>query len=405
MTAGDPIRILHVLPSIDDTYGGPPRTMAGYLELSAALGMRSQVIASVTTGGEVARLVATRANLLTYRPGVILGRLFGSVAMLRGIWRAVGKADVVFGHSLFTLPVVVSGLACRLRGKPWVLSPHSCLDPYDLREHRRLKLLLAPLWRALMRGADVWCLTDVEARHVVTFGVNPRVHVVPPPIGVAGRLPVDEAVALLAGAGLNLGEAVAAGGCVVSFVGRFDVKKGIPSLLDCFDQVAGDDDRLVLAGQGDASYERVVDDHLAQAKRADQVLGPGWLTDEQKAALWSLPGFFALPSDNENFAVAVAEAMAAGVPVVISDHVGLADLVRRSHAGIVTRLDSDDFAEAMAAYLNETARRQRDGANGRTAVLENMSLDVCLQAFRQMVETAIDHHQPNLWRAKLRAAQ
>lgn len=404
MTTADPIRILHVLPSIDDAYGGPPRAMAAFLPLSAALGMRSQVVAGATTEGEVARQVATRSDLLTYRPGVILGRLFGSVAMLRGIWVAVGKADVVLSHSLFTLPVVFSGLACRLRGKPWVLSPHSCLDPYDVRKHRRLKQLLTPLWRALLRGADLWCLTDVEARHVVTFGASPRVHVVPPPIDVTSRLPVDDALTLLADGGLDLRAAVAGGGCVVSFVGRFDVKKGIPRLLDCFDQVAGDDDLLVLAGRGDTSYERVVDEHVAQAKRRQQVVRPGWLSDERKVALWSLPGIFALPSDNENFAVAVAEAMGAGVPVVISDQVGLADLVQRSGAGLVTRLDSAEFAAAVADYLTDSERRWRDGDRGRAAVQESMSVEVCLQAFRQMLETAIDEHRPTRGRAALRGA-
>jgi len=390
MTAATgPNGILHVLPSIDDAYGGPPRTMAAFLALSAALGMRSVVIASATSRGEVARQVATRSDLRTYRRGLILGRLFGSIAMLRGIWVAVGRADVVLGHSLFTLPVVFSGVACRVRRKPWVLSPHSCLDPYDVRKHWRLKRLLAPLWRALLRDADLWCLTDVEARHPVTFGVSPRVHVVPPPIDVASRLPVEDAVTLLAGGGLDLRSAVGDGGCVVSFVGRFDVKKGIPRLLDCFDQVAGDGDRLVLAGRGDAAYERVVEGHLAQAKRRRQVMRPGWLSDEQKAALWSLPGIFALPSDNENFAVAVAEAMAAGIPVVISDRVGLADLVRRNGAGLVTRLDSTEFAAAMASYLTDAGRRQRDGDRARAAVRESMNVEVCLKAFRQMIETAL----------------
>lgn len=391
----DCLRVLHVLPTVDDAYGGPPRVVAAFLTAGAALGIRSQVIAGATSGdGDVARQLAASSDLHTFRPGIVFGRLYGSAAMLRAVWVAVGEADVVIAHSLFCLPSVFSWLICRLRRKPWVMSPHGCLDPYDVLKHSGLKRLLTPLWRGLLHGADVWCMTDVEARQLVTFGARPRVHVVPPPVDLASRLPLDDALALLDGGGLNLRGVVRAGGCVVSFVGRFDVKKGIPRLLDCFDRVARDNDVLVLAGRGGASYERVVDGHLDRAERRGQILRPGWLSDEQKVALWSLPGFFALAGDNENFGVAVAEAMAAGMPVVVTDQVGLADLVTLSGAGLVSAPETRRFAAAMAVYLTDGERRRRDGERGRAAVQESMSVEACQQAFRQMLETAISEHRP-----------
>ncbi len=384
-----PRAVLHVLPSIDDAYGGPPRTLCAMLRLSAALGMPATVVAGVSVTGDAAREVAGRSDLKVFPPGIILGRFYGSVAMLRAIWVAVGRADVVVGHSLFTLPVIFSGLASRLRRTPWILLPHSCLDPYDVRKHYRVKKVLTPLWRLLLRGADVWCLTGVEARDLVTFGARPRVHVVGLPFDPADTQSVDDAVVLLATSGLDLRSAVDHEGAVVSFVGRFDVKKGIPRLLDSFDRVAREPDLLVLAGCGDASYELVVDAHLARAKRRKQVLRPGWLTDEQKRALWSLPGVFVLPSDNENFGVAVVEAMAAGVPVVITDQVGLADVVRGAGAGLVTRPTVDDVAAALAVYLTDDRRRRRDGEAGRTAVAQQMSVQACVLEFEQMLTTAL----------------
>lgn len=400
MTSGT-LEILHVLPTVDDSYGGPPRVVAALLPLSARLGMRARVVASVTSRGDVARQIAATGDLQLFAPGLILGRLYGSIAMLRAIWTGVGRADLVLAHSLFTLPAVFSGVACRLRGTPWILAPHSCLDPYDVRQHYRLKAQLAPLWRVLLRRADLWCATDVEARQAVTFGTRPRAHVVPPPVEPIARVPEEEALVRLAG--LDLRPALDTGGCIVSFVGRFDVKKGIPGLVDCFDLVAGDNDVLVLAGRGDADYERIVDHRLERSPRRRQIRRPGWLSDEQKAALWSLPGFFALPSDNENFGVAVAEAMAAGVPVVITDRVGLADLVETTSAGIVTRSDTGDtvgFAAAMTAYLSDPDRRRRDGGHGRTAVQQSLSEAACLDAFRQMLDTALAEQRPGRTRRR-----
>ena len=74
---------------------------------------------------------------------------------------------------------------------------------------------------------------------------------------------------------------------------------------------------------------------------------------------------FALPSLQENFGMAVAEALAAGCPVVVSPQVGLAEAVRAHDAGLVVEPTADALAEAMVALLSDATRRSALGENGR----------------------------------------
>lgn len=378
-----------MVPTIDDSYGGPPRLLAAVLTLEITPAVHWTVVAGVTDAGEVAAQIGERSQLRLFRHGRVLGRLHGSLAMLVGIWRGVADADAVVAHSLFNLPVVFSGVVCRLRRRPWILAPHGCLNPYDLRQHWRVKKVLGPLWRQLLRSVDLWSITDVESRQAVVFGARPRHHVVPPPIHRGSPVPVDVALRTLGRRGISLADPVAAGGSIVSFVGRLDPKKGIPRLLDAFDAAAGPHDVLVLAGRGEPGYERVVEEHLARAARRDQVLRPGWLADTGKTALWSLPGHFVLASDDESFGMAVAEAMGMGVPVIVTDRVGLADLVERTGSGLVTRPGVAAVAEAMRTYLGDGERRRRDGASGREAVQRWLSAEASARGLREMLDTAV----------------
>jgi glycosyltransferase involved in cell wall biosynthesis len=74
---------------------------------------------------------------------------------------------------------------------------------------------------------------------------------------------------------------------------------------------------------------------------------------------------WALPSHTENFAVAAAEAMAAGLPVVLSPQVNIAPDAAAAGAAIVTRKDAADLGDQLVRLLDDAALRQRLGARAR----------------------------------------
>lgn len=379
-------RVVHVLPSVDDAFGGPGPVLAAWLAADPRRTDEVQVFGTVTRLGTVAADLAAVAAVDLAAPGVVLGRLYGNAAHLRRLARTVAAADLVVSHSLFHLPAVVAAVQARRHGVPWALAPHGSLDPWDVgTHHTALKHRLAPLWRRLLTGAVVWCVTPREAEELVTFGAAPGTEVVPCPTPVAATVAPDQALRTLGPLGEQLGASLARGGRIVSFVGRFDLKKGLDRLIAAFDDAAGDHDVLVLAGTGDEFWQRRVDRAATGAARYGQIARPGWLGPAEKTALWSLPGVFALVSDNENFGVAVAEAMACGRPVVVTDRVALAPMIAAAGAGAITSLEHHDIVCSLQRFLRDDGLADRTGRHGAALVREQLSAHAVAVRYREAV--------------------
>lgn len=389
-------RVVHVLPTVDDAFGGPGPVLAAWLGFDAAAGLTSQVFATVTRAGTVASRLAERSATDLVAPGRVLGRVYGNAAQLRRIGRAVAGADLVVSHSFFHLPGLYAGVQAHRRGVPWVVAPHGSLDPWDVGEfHPTAKRFLGPLWRAVLRGSTMWCVTPREAEGVLTYGARPVLEVVPCPVRTRRQIPVDRAVAHLDGLGLDLGAPLTRGGRVVSFVGRFDVKKGVERLIAAFDDAASDDDVLVIAGSGSDDWVDRVHRAAGGARRRDQLRLPGWIDEVTKQALWSLPGPFALVSDNENFGVAVAEALAIGRPVLITDQVALAPWVGQAEAGVVCTVHHDAVVAGLRRLLRDTEFAERAGHRAAALVEEQWSDRVVADRYREVVARSTRHPSPS----------
>ncbi|MHA3702222.1 glycosyltransferase [Jatrophihabitans sp. YIM 134969] len=386
-------RVVHVLPTVDDAFGGPGPVLAAWLGVGGGTGGESaRVIATVTRPGAVASRLAELASVDLAAPGSVLGRVYGNAAQLRRLRDAVRDADLVVSHSFFHLPGLAAAVLARRHGVPWAAAPHGSLDPWDVEHHHtRVKHLLAPLWRRVLDGAAVWCVTAREADALVTFGASPATEVVPCPTTLTTTVPVETALLTLGPLGRRLRESLDQGGKIVSFVGRFDLKKGLDRLVDAFDAAAGPHDVLVLAGTGEPYWESRVDTAASNAARREQIVRPGWIGPEAKTALWSLPGVFALVSDNENFGVAVAEAMACGRPVLVTDQVALAPLVAAAGAGCVTTLDHDDIVRSMQRLLRDNEFATRAGQNAIDLVRDQLSPG----AVHDRLRDAVAHSLPS----------
>lgn len=384
-----PTSVVHVLPTVDDAFGGPGPVLAAWLAADLGSGDDAQVFATLTRPGAVSSRLAELATVDFAAPGRGLGRFYGNAAQLRRLRAAVAGADLVVSHSFFHLPGLVAAGEARRRGVPWVVAPHGSLDPWDVdHHHTAVKHRLAPAWRALLDGATAWCVTPREAEELVTFGARTATEVVPCPTTTARPLDVEVALRTLGPLGRRLRDAVDHGGRVVSFVGRFDLKKGLDRLVHAFDDAAGDHDVLVLAGTGDAYWTERVRLAVASSPREGQIVLPGWLGPEAKTALWSLPGVFALTSDNENFGVAVAEAMAHGRPVLVTDRVALAPMISAAGAGAVTTLDHDDIVCSMQRLLRDHAYADAAGQRASGLVRDQLSSGAVAARYRESVARA-----------------
>jgi glycosyltransferase involved in cell wall biosynthesis len=157
-------------------------------------------------------------------------------------------------------------------------------------------------------------------------------------------------------------------GPYVLVLGRLHPKKGLEPLLDVFLDVTREEAfsgwRLVVAGDGAPEYVRRLQ-RLAEERHGEgRVVFTGWLDGAERASALREASLVALVSHQENFGLSIVEAMACGVPVLVSRHVNLAEEIEAAGAGWVTSLDRGTLLETLRRVLgadDEWACRGRAG--------------------------------------------
>ncbi len=150
-------------------------------------------------------------------------------------------------------------------------------------------------------------------------------------------------------------------------VGRLIERKGQHHLLRAFGRLRAlqqQPPRLILAGTGDAhaSLQKLAQD-LGITDAVDFL---GFVPREQMAALYRQTDIFVLPSQNEGMSIALLEAMASGLPVVVTQTGGTSELVSDAINGrVVQWADVDGLTNALAPMVSDAGLRQRMGRTGR----------------------------------------
>jgi glycosyltransferase involved in cell wall biosynthesis len=239
------------------------------------------------------------------------------------------------------------------------LRPFGTLSRYTLKHRRRLlkRWYFAALERANVVDAAALHFTTVEERDEATqHGINilDRAHVIPPPW-------VQELPAV---------NATPSEIPHVAFIGRIDPVKNIEAILECWRRVlsAFPMAHLTIAGSGDATYVASLKQKVLLSGLSGTVSFPGFLDGDQKRELLSSASAFILPSHHENFGMAVLEAIASGVPVIVSRQVQLSRFVEAHNLGVVANTDGDEFSAAIIGLLTNPALRNRVRENGRSLV-------------------------------------
>jgi glycosyltransferase involved in cell wall biosynthesis len=362
------MRILHVVGSIAARYGGPSFAA---LDMCRALAGRGHEVELFTTTIDGPRELDVPVGVPLARDGFAItcfppGRprsYSTSLALGRALWRRVAEFDVVEVHNLYLFHTAAAALSCRRKGVPYVVCPHGTLDPYQRAFDRRKKQLYDLLVerRNLERAAGIHCTSNAERDAVATAGIRAPTYVVPLAIRFADfDTAVDPVELLVAHPELD-------GRPLVTFLGRLSRKKRLDLLVEAFAAVApiAPDARLVIAGPDDEGVGERVRALVERRRLGGRVSLLGMVEGETKVALLQRSAVFALPSEDENFAVSLVEAMAAGVPVLTTDGVAIHEEVRSAGAGIVIARTADALAAALAELLENRELARRLGENGR----------------------------------------
>jgi glycosyltransferase involved in cell wall biosynthesis len=278
-----------------------------------------------------------------------------SWSLRQWLYRHVPDYDLVHVHGLFAYTTLPACAAARHFKKPYVITTHGVLDPWCL-SHKWWKKY--PYYYLLERDnlkhvSALHVTSPFEATGLARLGFSEKSHVIPLcvdlPDYVIKYQPGKESLNLL-------------------FLSRLDPIKGLPVLLEAIKIIRAQYDvpvQLKIAGQGDKEYVFQLQKFIKKLNISANVVFVGFLQGAAKSDALAEADIFVLPSYHENFGLAAAEALAAGLPVVLSDQVGIAHDVTKAGAGTVVPVNRPLLlAEAIMKYRNLEARVIA-GANAR----------------------------------------
>lgn len=364
------MKILHVIPAVAPRYGGPSRAI---FEMCRALQEQGVDLLIATTDADGrGHLTVERGRSLAYEglPTIFFSRQWSeafkySNPLARWLDANVKTFDLVHIHAVFSHSSIAAARACRRYGVPYVVRPLGSLDPWSLNQNRLRKRLLWHLGvKQMLRGAAAVHYTTAEERRLAEGSLGLRRGAVVP-------LAVDEELFKAPAAPLRFRQRFPTLGTdpYVLVLCRLHPKKGLELLLEAFlaliEQQEFQHWRLVVAGQGEAGYVTSLQRLAQEGGGNGRVLFPGWLEGAEKIPALQEAALLALPSSQENFGLSVVEALACGVPVLVSTHVNLAEEIQAAGAGWVVSLEREALLRALAEALREEGERARRGAAGR----------------------------------------
>jgi glycosyltransferase involved in cell wall biosynthesis len=349
------MRILHIIGTLNPESGGPTESVRILLSYGP-----------IGYTGEVVTLDSPDAAYLKDFPFPI---------------HALGPQTSTYGYNAKLVPwlianrdrfdgVVVNGLwqycgfaAWRaIRGhKPYVVFTHGMLDPYFRHafpmKHLKKWLYWLPIEYWVLRGAYRVLFTCQAEKELAekSFSIwkwNPFV------VPYGATAPVGD-IAAMKEVFFTKCPAVR-GKRYLLYLGRIHQKKGCDLLINAFVKFAHQDPdlHLVMAGPDQKDWRKKLEEPVIAAGLTDRIHWPGLVRGDEKWGAFSGCEAFILPSHQENFGIAVAEALACSKPALLADKVNIAPEIQDDGAGY---MESDTLAgtEALLQRWFQTTPEKR----------------------------------------------
>lgn len=356
--------ILHLTPSYKPAwiYGGPTLSVSQLAEAQARLGARVDVLTTTANGPEELPVAASLPQSVAgvsvrYYPRWTGDHSHFSPALLAQLWRSARSYEVVHIHSWWNLVAMPAVLVCWLRGVRPVLSPRGMLSHYG-RASSKAKLKAAfhqLLGRWLLRKTVLHATSGQEAREALALLPGWPYFIAPNLIG----LPDSPSVAAATSGPLRL-----------VFLSRIHPKKGLDLLFPALAALPFPWE-LTLVGAGEPDYEVELKTLAIELGIADRLHWLGWMEGPAKYESLAQADLMVLPSRNENFANVVLESLAVGVPVLLTDQVGLSEYVAEKGLGWVCA----PTARALEAALKTAYTQREKYQKNRAAIAQTVRAD------------------------------
>ncbi len=355
--SGPALSISHTIPSVADLSAGPTYSVIRLCE--TLIGLGQDVSLSVLDVPGHRQVPGFVKRFPVDLGGAKLGnssRLFASLRTAA----IEGRTAVLHSHNLWMMPTVYPGWVARLTRTPLVCSPRGALAHAALRSGSRFKI---PFWKVIQRPALDWvscfhATADSEASDIRKHGFRQPVALIPNGIDVPELVRLEGPRRTLL------------------YLGRLHPNKQVDMLIRAWARVeslCADWQLRIVGTDKDAPGFLEKLRILAGSLGIKRISFDGELLGEDKLAAFRSADAYVLPTKTENFGITIAEALAAGTPVITTKGAPWPELERRD-AGWWIDLDEASLTRTIQTVMAVERRRlQQMGARGRDWMLRDYS--------------------------------
>lgn len=391
------MKVLHVMPGYlpAHDFGGPVKTVH---ELCAALVKKGTDVTVFTTNIaldnrpdiEPGKLYKKDGVKVTYYRAEFPKSYCYSRQLTAALKRHIPKFDIVHIHSVYRYTTLAAAGLCAKLGKPYILNPFGALDPAMINLKSRFRKMVYIKFiekRNIDGAAAIHAASVYEKEAFLSLGFRRPIAIIPPGLDIEEYSRPENLQ------GIDKKFPFLKDKKIILFLGRIHPKKGLDLLARSFKAICAkrNDVCLVIAGSGEEKYVRKIKALFENMELAAHVLFTGMLLGPEKLTALHGSDIFILPSYGENFGIAVLEAMACRLPVVITDKVGLSADVKKYRSGIVTGYSQKEISDSMLTLLDDAAARKTMGENGRKLAEDGFTNDAIadnvMRIYRDILKT------------------
>jgi glycosyltransferase involved in cell wall biosynthesis len=373
------MKILHIIPSVNPKGGGP---MEGVRQRGFRLKELGHSVEVVTLDDPSSDFLASY-GLPVHALGPSTGSYQYNPRLVPWLCEHAHKFDSVIINGIWQYHSFGAWRALRKIGKPYYVFTHGMMDPWFKNTYplKHLKKWIYWPWAdyRVLRDAESVLFTSEDEKVLArqSFWLYKAKETV---VAYGTKTPPEQAT--------SLREAFLAqwpelrGKRVLLFLSRIQEKKGCDLLIQAFAKVAKEnsDLHLLMAGPDQTGLVTKLKAMAESLGIASRISWTGMLQGDAKWGAFYSSEAFVLPSHQENFGIAVAEALACGLPVLISDKINIWREIKADEAGVIFPDTLAGTTQGLEEWLSyPLSKREALGGNSRKSFNKRFTIDAMAQ--------------------------
>ncbi|MDH6062762.1 glycosyltransferase [Umezakia ovalisporum] len=374
------MKVLHVIPSVALVRGGPSEAVLQMVQALNHFGVEAEIATTNDNGSQL--LDVHLGKCIDYQqvplwffprfsPPINSVREFAfSQDFTNWLWRNIKHYDLLHVHAIFSYPSTAAMAMARLQKVPYIIRPIGQLCTWSLQQSAfKKQLYLKIIEKAnLNHSRKIHFTATAEQEEAAHLNLTCCSFVLPLGISINPKI-ADARQRMRQHFNLVPDEPI------ILFLSRLHPKKGLDYLIPALGKLSDYRFTFVLAGSGTPEYENYVKSLLVTHGIKTRTYFTGFVKGEFKDLLIQGADLFTLTSHSENFGVAVLEALAAGIPALVTPGVALADIIKQQQLGYVTELNINAIASAIGNILTHPEKMREMGDAAREFIFNNYTWD------------------------------